>query len=389
MNLLNMIGGPFSGSQTFTNKIVNGAPLFQFPSPFLASGTTATQNISGVNPNLYVPYSQQFTLTLEHQVGQVGIRIGYVRTQTVGLIYTLNINQPQPSTIPYSPSREYTDSLYNVITYYDNGGTEQYSALQISAAKNVGKNLSFNTGFVWAKDLTDTQTTGAFSVGPQIQNQFCRRCERGPNAITRPLRGYINAVYALPVGRDQRFLTHANGIVNAFLGGWSTSWVSEMEAGQYFTPTFSGFDPSNTNSFGPSTSYLARPDVVLNPPAFSGQSINDWFNAAAFAVPGCPSTTPVCSNPAPVGRFGNAGVNTLEGPALKNLDFWASKYFRVREGMRLQFRMLATNVFNHTNFALPAANISSPATVGAITSTFGEQLGETSRQIHFSLRLEF
>ncbi len=384
-----MVGGPFSGSQTFTNKLVSGVPLFQFPSPFLASGTTATQNISGVNPNLYVPYSQQITLTLEQQLGQVGIRIGYVRTQTVGLLYSRNINQPVPSTIPYSPSRLYTDPAFNVITYYDNGGSEQYNALQISAAKNIGKNLSFNSGFVWAKDLTDTQTTGAFSVGPLIQNQFCRRCDRGPNAITRPLRGYINAVYALPIGHDQRFLSHVNGVVDAFLGGWNTSWVSEMEKGQYFTPTYSTFDPSNTNNFGPSASYVARPDVVLNPPAFSGQSINNWFNAAAFAVPGCPATTPVCSNPAPVGRFGNAGVNTLEGPNLVNFDFSASKYFRIREKMRLQFRMLATNIFNHPNFALPAYNISSPATDAKITSTFGEQLGETSRQIHFSLRLEF
>jgi hypothetical protein len=185
-------------------------------------------------------------------------------------------------------------------------------------------------------------------------------------------------------------LNHANAVVDAFLGGWSTSWVSEVEAGQYFTPTFSTFDPSNTNSFGPSTTYLARPDVVVNPAtAAPPQSINSWFNPAAFAVPGCPATTPVCSNPANVGRFGNAGVNTLEGPGLANLDLAAMKTFPIHERLRLQFRVLATNVFNHPNFGIPAANISSPATVGKITSTFGEQLGESSRQVHLSLRLDF
>jgi hypothetical protein len=73
-----------------------------------------------------------------------------------------------------------------------------------------------------------------------------------------------------------------------------------------------------------------------------------------------------------------------------NWDFAASKSFSIRENIRLQFRMLATNVFNHPNFGpLPGANISSPATVEATTGVFGEQLGESSRQIHFTLRLEF
>jgi hypothetical protein len=72
------------------------------------------------------------------------------------------------------------------------------------------------------------------------------------------------------------------------------------------------------------------------------------------------------------------------------LGLAVSKFFVVRERIRLQFRALATNAFNHPNFGpLPGANISTPAAVGVITGVFGEQLGETSRQDHFSLRLDF
>jgi Carboxypeptidase regulatory-like domain/TonB dependent receptor len=383
-----MVGGPFSGSETFTNKLTNGVPLFQFPTPFLANGTTATQNITGINPNLKVPYTQQFTLTLEQQIGQIGLRIGYVGSRAVNLVYDRNLNQPEPSTIPYSSARAYTDSQYNVVTYFDNGATEQYNALQISAAKTIGKNITFNTGFVWAKDLTDSQTGGPNATGYQIQNQFCLRCERGPNQITRPLRAYVNAIFTLPFGRDQKYLSHANRVVDAFLGGWSTSYVSEMEAGEYFTPTFSGSDPSNTNSYGPSSHFISRPDLIGNPNV-SNPTLSEWFNPGAFAIPGCPTSNPICPNPANVGRFGNLGVNTLQGPKYINWDIAASKYFYVREKIKLQFRALATDAFNHPNFSLPATNISSPATVGTITSTFGEQLGEISRQVHFSVRLEF
>ena len=42
-------GGPFSGSVTYTNRFVNGTPLFSFPSPFLSAGTTSVQNVNGLN----------------------------------------------------------------------------------------------------------------------------------------------------------------------------------------------------------------------------------------------------------------------------------------------------------------------------------------------------
>ncbi len=65
------------------------------------------------------------------------------------------------------------------------------------------------------------------------------------------------------------------------------------------------------------------------------------------------------------------------------------KYFRLGETKRLQFQALMTNALNHPNFSNPAANISSPGTVGQVTSTFSEQVGEDARQVHFSLRFEF
>src|SRR5262249_4540624 len=77
-----LVGGPFAGSESFTNAITNGNPLFAFPNPFLTSGSTSTQNVLGVNQRLRTPYSQQFNLTVERQVGQVGIRVAYIGTRS-------------------------------------------------------------------------------------------------------------------------------------------------------------------------------------------------------------------------------------------------------------------------------------------------------------------
>jgi hypothetical protein len=91
-----------------------------------------------------------------------------------------------------------------------------------------------------------------------------------------------------------------------------------------------------------------------------------------------------------VGRFGNSGLNILEGPGIANLDFAMGKYFTVREKTRLQLRLIMVNALNHPNFAVPRANISAPGTVGTINSMARVLNGEpATREINLGLRLEF
>jgi len=382
-----MTGGPFSGTVTYTNAITNGVPLFSFPSPFLSNGATSVQNVNGVNPNLTTPYTQQWNLTVEQQLGFIGFRVSYVGTRSDDLAYRRNLNQPPPSTTPFSTSeRRY--AIYNQVIYADTGGTEFYNALELAAQKKFGRNLSFNTGWTWAKDLTDTQDTGGGGTtygGQIIQNQFCRTCEKSNSEVALPRRLYAYALYNLPVGSGQHFLPGLKGPLNEIIGGWETVWALIVQSGQWFNPTFTGFDPSNTNSIG------GRPDVVPGVGFYpSNQNVNNWFNAGAFAVPGCPAANPVCTNPANIGRFGNAGLNILAGPAVRNLDFAALKYFTLREKTRLQFRMSMSNALNHPNFAIPRANISSRGTVATINSQVRSVVGAPApREIDFGLRLEF
>ena len=115
----------------------------------------------------------------------------------------------------------------------------------------------------------------------------------------------------------------------------------------------------------------------------------DRIGPNSFAIPGCPASDPICSNPANVGRFGNSGVNILEGPKLVDFDLSLMKDFRLNERFTLQFRGTATNVFNHPNFGLPGNDISSPGTYDVITSTTSEVYGQQSRFIDFMLRLRF
>jgi hypothetical protein len=374
-------GGPFSGSTTYTNAINNGVPLFSFPYPFLPTGTSSTQNAFGVNPDLRTPYTQQWNFTIERQLAGAAVRLSYVGSQSVNLVYTRNINQPPPSTTPFAASRR-PYPIFNSISYYDNGGNQHYHGLQATVAKNYGNSLTFNGGYTWAKDLTDTQE-GTFT-GQTIQNQFDRRAEYGNNLLTPTHRVYGYAIYTAPFGKGRRYLNKP-GVLDAILGGWQMAWNAMAQSGQFFTPSFTGFDPSNTNTIG------GRPDVVSGvgtEPA--DRSINNWFNAAAFKVPGCPDSNPVCARPDNIGRFGNAGIGILRGRPIANVDFALSKNFQVNERFNTQFRVNMANAFNHPNFALPAANISSPSTVGRITSTVPATFGTVApREIDLQLRLSF
>jgi hypothetical protein len=382
-----MAGGPFSGSVTYVNAINNGVPLFSFPSPFLTSGTTSVQNVAGVNPHLKTPYTEQWNLTVEHQVGSVGLRISYLGTRSVDLVYRRNLNEPPPSTTHFSTD-ERPYHLFKNVTYADSGGTEFYNGLELAAEKRFSRNLTFSTGYTRAKDVTDTQDAGGGGAtfgGQVIQNQFCRVCEKANNQIVPTQRYFGYALYSLPVGNGQRLFSSAHGILQQIVGGWDTSWSWVAQSGQWFTPSFSGFDPSNTQTFG------GRPDVIPGVPLYpSDKTVHHWFNAGAFGIPGCPTSNPVCKNPANVGRFGNAGLNILRGPHIVNLDFGLMKNFSIREKQRLQFRMTMANALNHPNFSNPRANISSRGTVGTITGQVRALLGEPGpRQIDFGLRLIF
>jgi hypothetical protein len=381
-----MEGGPYGGSATYFNSISNGVPLLSFPTPFvLAAGQAAAfQNASGYNPNLTVPYLQQWNVTLERQIGSVGLSIAYVGSHAVNLIYGRNINQPPPSTTPFTAA-EYPNPNFSSLTLYENGGGERYNALQVSAAKRLGKRLLFSAGWTWARDLTD-QLDNDWIYGQTIQNQFDRRSEWGNNSFTPTQRFYADAVYSLPVGRNQRYLSQMPRVAEAVLGGWRLSGVATLQSGQWFTPSFSGFDTSNTNTLG------GRPDVVSGVPLYpANQNINNWFNVAAFAIPGCPAANPICSNPANVGRFGNAGNDIIQTPPMKNLDLAVMKEFHLSERKFFRFQATFSDALNHPNFGYPSGNISSPATAPVITSTLGNYLtgSSTARIINFALRYQF
>ena len=112
-----------------------------------------------------------------------------------------------------------------------------------------------------------------------------------------------------------------------------------LRSGNPYNLTVAGDIPNTGN-------VVVRPNVVGDPSA-SHQTLDQWFNKAAFAAPAQYT-------------FGNLGRNRMRSGAWKNVDLSVFRQFRLwSERRRLELRGEAFNAFNHPIFGVPVSSFSS------------------------------
>ena len=117
----------------------------------------------------------------------------------------------------------------------------------------------------------------------------------------------------IPFGKGRQHLGSAPGMVDAVVGGWNLQTIGTFASGTYFSPSFTGTNPSNTNTSG------GLPDCLADGNLPNGtRTWNRWFDASAFAIP-------------QPGHFGNCGGNTLVGPGIYVMHASLSKDFHITE----------------------------------------------------------
>jgi hypothetical protein len=244
----------------------------------------------------------------------------------------------------------------------------------------MSNGLTFQANYTWSKDLSDAQGdapsgyTGEVLYGLAVSDSFNLRADRGNVAGNRTHRFLLTGTYELPFGTGRHWYSHSK-VTNMILGGWNLNTITLLETGPWLTPiTSPSLDQSNTNIAGRGT--VLRPDLIGNPIPLQ-QTPQNYFNINAFAP-----------TPAGQARIGNAGVGILQGPGTIAVNAGLSKVFQITEGIRLRLESTFTNALNHTNFAPPATNISSPSTFGVLQSAqTAENGGNRTGQV--ALRLDF
>jgi len=369
-------GGPYVSFETFNNSLTNGVPDFQFPRAFPAGfGTIGAQSFDAIDPNFRNPYIQQWNLSLEQEVWDMGLRLSYIGTASRKLSWTRDINQPLPSTEPFSNEKRAFPDV-NQILVRENGAIHNYDSMHMVVERKMKSGLSYQLGWTWAKNLTDAQSDSTTSSRPQ--NSWARHLEYSNVSYTPRHRVVGSMLWELPFGRGRRWASGMSRGADWALGGWTISSTLQAATGEFFSPTYNGFDVSNTNEFS------GRPDRVGdgNLPG-SQRELGRWFDLSAFVVPGDldGDNRPDIN----VGRFGNSAPNILEGPGLFSLGLGLHKYFQITEQARIIVQGTFTNAPNHPGYANPVSDIrSSSAGFVRSTSRFGGP-----RRGQLAVRLEF
>lgn len=375
---LNTGGVPFVLNEEPFNNPAND-PVVILPRVFPGAGA-APSSVSlpaAVNPDLQIPYSMQYSLTLEHARWDTGFRLSYIGTNTRQGDYSYNYNSPVPDERLFvEKSRPFPQ--YPGITYFTNGAGHQFHSLTAEMERRMARGLQFQTSWVWARDIGDLER------GQMLENPFDRERERSvwPDIPTH--RFTANWIYELPFGKGRPLLGNAHHAVDLLAGGWSISGIYSYYSGQFLTPLWTGPDPTGTAYTANPTRPIVtiRPDHLRNANLPGDQrQLDGWFDPGAFAAP-------------PTGRFGNSAKGVIKGPDVNVWHVGFFKSFTLGERARLRWELTSTNFFNHPNYSNPATNIAQAAAVGVISGVGGVNGASTgdqpgARNFRMGLRLDW
>ena len=369
----NFAGGPFGTREYFTNDITNGVPLFQFPNPFggsLSRMGPGDVSVSGTDPHLKTPRTQQWSLTVERELGRSLVaRASYRGFMSTQIPYIADLTIPPASADPNN-NNVYLYPNFSQVTYSQDGGIQKMNALDLALERKFSSGLTFQAGYTLAKDMTDVGNDGESDTPENPYN----RARDMANIQFVPRQRFVgNVIWDIPVGRGKKFGANLSRIANAVVGNWQTSWIATMQSGQFLTPTYDGNQPNVRAS-------SLRPDCVGSW-SVSNPSMGEWFNPAAFAIPAA-------------GQYGDCGRGIIMGPGMVTFNAGLFKSFNLTEKVRMKFEARAMNAFNHLNPGNPSTDISDTQGVAHITSVqtiFNSSAagGDGERHIQLGLRFEF
>jgi len=319
-------------------------------------------------------YYENWDFVIQQQLPKDWLfQIGYIGGEGHHLFdkYTVNRINPATGTRPLAG--------FGSFGMKANDGNNNFNAMQASMNRRFKHGFLFQANYMWSHGITDSSIGAGESVS--FENMSCRACDRSRTNIDVRHNLTANAIYQLPFGAGQPWLK--DGWASHVFGGWELAGIGIARTGLPVNITMSrkagDLPDGNTSS--------QRPNLVPGVSIYaSNQTINSWFNPAAFTLPA-------------KGTWGNSGRYLGVGPNMVEVDSSLQKRFRVTERLSLNLRAAAYNLFNHPDFSNPSGSIGSltgtPPSVnagfGRITSIINKGAVGTGapRRIEFMLRAEF
>lgn len=390
---------PYNGSYTFTGTLSTITPISSsFSEPTCGLGVPtpcATYAPQGVQPNAKTPTVEEWTFGIEQELNaRTALRVTYIGSHGYHGFIAVDPNSipaqicqaascasggtsTSPSSVTmgeqYIPVGTRPNQYLGAGFFWYNEGNSSYNALETEVNHRFGHGLQLRGSYTWSKnlDMNSALTIAQSANEPQmIMDRNDLRRDWGPSALNAAQQLSISGRYELPFGPGKRW-ANSTGHLSKLAGGWQINGISTFLSGFPLTP----LDGSNRSGDG-DTRNPDRPNYASGVPGpIVTHNPKQWFNPAAFVLP-------------TVGTYGDVGRGVLTGPGLADVDFSILKSTAITEGITLEFRAEAFNIFNRVNFGAPNATVFSGTTTslqaGQITT-----LATTPRQIQFGLKLLF
>jgi hypothetical protein len=343
--------------------------------------------LSGTPSPWKTPYSMQYNVTVQRQLtsSQTG-SIGYVGSQTREGALTYNYNTARvlaPPGLSAAIFRQFPD--FSGASETMSGAKGSYDSLQLTYDKRFAGGYTTKANYTFQKCRTQArQVLTGGDVGGH-RNLFVLGPDWALCNTDAPHLLSVNGTFALPLGRGERFLGNASGVVNQVVGGWRVNVIGNYSSGQPFTI---GCTTATTTGHGCNALLTGEPLYPKN------RNADQWLNPAAFMNP--PAATAVGqSDLSPLG----GSATQVRGPDFRKVDLSIFKTFSFSGSQRVEFRAEVFNVTNTPNFGLPGfsgggspppsgvLNFNNVANFGRITSL---RLGNNDqRQFQLALKYYF
>ena len=349
--------------------------------PYSAASTDPTRyNGQNVGYNEYhtpVPKIYQWNLAVQRELSTNYVaEVAYVASHGFNLTFPTDLNaipldKLSSNDTQYRPYPNYQSIGGNIFS----NSISNYNSLQASITKRMTSGVSFSANYVWSHFLDNQDSSGWGSrMGPQpyqIANKPSANYANSNFDMRNALKG--NVVYRLPFGRGMKFLNN-NALLDAAVGGWQLSGTGVFASGQPFTVYADGSTYEQAGSQFPNW----NPGVSWKP---RHQTLDTWYNPTAFTKPAD-------------GTFGNVRRNSLYGPGFRSINLSGGKTFTMPwEGIQLQIRADAQNVFNHTSWGQPGSTgLQAPDANGVYQGPITSQITGSAisgRNVQLGARLSF
>jgi hypothetical protein len=264
---------------------------------------------------------------------------GQVANPFRGLLPGTSLNNP---TIARSqllrPYPQYLD-----MQTFTNEGKSWYHSGQVGLQKRFSKGYTLGLSYTYSNWEQATEYLNPADTEPT----------RMISDLDVPHRLSVSGILELPFGKGRRFLSDADGFLNALVGGWQIQGVYTYQTG--FPIPFGSYNLTTGATSG--DLFYNGGDIALDE-----RTTDKWFNTDVFTSILSGSST----NATPVNhrRTFPYRHDDVRRDSINNIDLSLIKDVLIKGDVRLQLRAEFINAFNEAYFPNPVA--------GATSSTFGQ-----------------